>query len=113
MSSQELSGDSTQHDQSEHEQNCDIQKDGQGGHNGSYQGRHVWNLINGSEWTEDTNNLNGLNTATSHELAGPTKDNDGEIHLYVNSVLDNLNHEVYLPYSKNLWDKNVLSWRIP
>ena len=87
MSSQKLSGDSTEHDQSEHEQNCDIQKDGQGGHNGSYQRRHVWNLINGSKWTEDTDNLNGLNTATSHELAGPTEDNDGEIHLYMKKCI--------------------------
>ena len=83
MSSQKLRGNSTKHDEGEHEQNCNIQKDGQGGHNGSYQGRHVGDLIDRSEGTKDTDNLNGLDTTTSHELSGPTKDNDGEIHLWV------------------------------
>lgn len=58
VTSQELCCDGAEHDNHEEEEDHDIEHDRQGVQDGRYQTGHVWNLIDRSEWSQNTNNFN-------------------------------------------------------
>lgn len=73
MASKQLATNGAEHNKHETEEQCDVDHYGNRLHDGRHELTHVWDLIDGSQWTQDPDNLNGGDVATFHKQTEPTE----------------------------------------
>ena len=83
MASEKLGSNGTEHDKHEKEEDHDVEHDWKRVKDGRDQLGHVRDLVDRTQWTKDTDNLNGGDVARVDDGTEPSQNHDAEIHLNV------------------------------
>lgn len=81
MTTEKLSGNGAEHDEHEEEEDHDVEHDGQGVEDSGHQTRHIGDLVDSSQRSQDSDDLDCGDIASFEEQTYPAKDHDHEIEL--------------------------------